>query len=162
LIHEFHLLTVTYACRSIVCGWFISGWLRITIQVESCDSSVFSSRFLHQRRSIISRCRLTVRISIFQEAVKGKMSIGCSITGGHRTSPNCLSWSRDRMTMPSTTRTWGGTTREGWLQYGTAWTLTSNWASRYRTPRSLWMSYRTYHIHIRLPERLALNQSIFS
>jgi hypothetical protein len=81
LIHEFHLLTVTYAGGSVVCGWSTSGWLRITIQIESCGSSVFFSRFLRQRRSIISRCWLTVRTSTRREAVKGKMSIGRSITG---------------------------------------------------------------------------------
>jgi hypothetical protein len=143
LIHKFHLLTVTYAVGSIVCGWFISGWLRITIQIESYDSSVFSSRFLHRHRSITNRCWLIVSTSTHREAVKDEKSIGRNITGGHRTSPSCLSQTRDRTTMPNTTRTWGGTTREGCLQYGTTWTLTSTWASRYCNPRSLWMSYRT-------------------
>jgi hypothetical protein len=162
LIHEFHLLTVTYAGESIVCGWLIFEKLRITIQIGLFGSSVFSSRFLRWRWSITSRCWLIVRISTCRETVKDKMSIGRSITGGDRMSPSCLSRSYDRTTMSSTTRTWGGTTRERWLQYGTAWTLTSTWASHYRTPRSLWMSYRTYHIHTRLPERLAFNQYIFS
>jgi hypothetical protein len=159
---NFICLGCTYAVGSVVCGWFISGWLRITIQIESCGSSVFFSRFLRRRRSITSRYWLTVRTTTRREAVRGKISIGRSITGGHRMSPSYLSRSRDRTTMPNTTRTWGGsTTREGWLQYGMAWTLMSTWVSRYRTPRSLWMSYHTYHIHTRVPERLAFNQSIF-
>jgi hypothetical protein len=111
--------------------------------------------------SITSRYWLTVRTSTRREAVRGKISIGRSITGEHRMSPSYLSQSRDRTTMPSTTRTWGGTTRVRWLQYDMAWTLMSTWVSRYRSPRSLWMSYRTYHIHTRVPERLAFNQSIF-
>jgi hypothetical protein len=160
LIHEFNLLTLTYAGGTVMCGWFIYGWLRITIQIESCGSSVFFSRLLCRHRSITSRCWLIVRTSTRQETVKGKMSIGRSITGWHRTSPSCLS--HDRTTMPSTIRTWGGIIREGCIQYGTAWTLTSTWAGRYRTPRSLWMSYPTYHIHTRMSERLAFNQSNYS
>jgi hypothetical protein len=139
---------------------FLDDWESLSI--GSCGSSVFSNRFLRRCRSITSRCWLTVRTSTHREAVKGKMSIGRSITGGRRMSPSCLSQSHNRTTMPNTTRTSGDTIREGWLRYNTAWALTSTWASRYRTPRSLWMSYRTYHIHTRLSERLAFNQSIFS
>jgi hypothetical protein len=145
-----------------VCGWFTSGWLKITIKIESCDSSIFSSRFLRRRRSITSNCWLIVRTSTHREAVKGRMSIGHSITGGHRASLSCLSRSLDRTTMPNTIRTWGDITREIWLQYGIKWTLTSTWASRYRTPRSLWMSCPMYHIHTRMPERLVFNQAIYS
>jgi hypothetical protein len=114
LLHQIVLIcmkwhgNLTYVGGRIVCEWFTSGWLRITIQIESCDSSVFSSRFLRRRRSITSRCWLIVRTSTHREAVKGKMSIGRSITGGHKTSPSCLSRSHDRTTMPSTIRTWGG------------------------------------------------------
>jgi hypothetical protein len=54
-----------------------------------------------------------IRTSTRREAVKGKISIGRNITGGHKTSPSCLSRSRNRTTMPNTTRTWGGTIREG-------------------------------------------------
>jgi hypothetical protein len=123
LVHEFNLLTLTYACGCVVCGWFTSGWLRITIQIESCNGSIFFTRFLRRGRSITSKCWCNPRTSAHREAMKGKMWIGCSIIGGHRTSPSCLSWSRDRTTLPSTIGTWGGITREGWLQYGTKWTL---------------------------------------
>jgi hypothetical protein len=157
LIHEFYLLTLTYVDGSIVCGWFTSGWLRITIQIESCDSSVFSSRFLRWRRSITNRCWLIVRTSTRRDTVNWAQYYWWA-----QDEPSCLLRSRDHTIMPSTTRTWGGTTRKRWLQYGTAWTLMSTWTSRYCTLRSLWMSCPTYHIHTRLSEQLAFNQSIFS
>jgi hypothetical protein len=57
---------------------------------------------------------------------------------------------------------WDDITREGWLQSGTKWTLRSTWVSHYRTPKSLHMSWHTYHIHTRMPERLAFNEIIYS
>jgi hypothetical protein len=54
-----------------------------------------------------------------RKAVKGRMSIRHSITGGHGTSLSCLSRSHDHTTMPSTICIWDDIIREGWLQYGT-------------------------------------------
>jgi hypothetical protein len=145
-----------------VCGWFTSGWLRITIQIESCDSSIFSSGSLHGLRSITSKCWRIVRTSTHWEVMKDIMWIRHSIIGGHRTSLSCLSRSHDRMTLPNIISTWGGITREEWLQSGTEWILRSNWVSYYHTLRSMWMSWHTYHIHTRMSERLAFNQTIYS
>jgi hypothetical protein len=49
-----------------VCEWFTSGWLRITIQIESCGSSTCTSRSLHRFRSITSKCSRIARTSIHQ------------------------------------------------------------------------------------------------
>jgi hypothetical protein len=133
-----------------MCGWFISGWLRITIQIESCDSSTFSRRSLCRLRSITSKCSRIARTSTHREVMKAIMWIG------HKTSPSCLSRRCDRTTLPSIMFIWGGIIRKGWLQSGTEWTLRNNWVSQYYTPRSLWMNWHTYHIHTRMSERLAL------
>jgi hypothetical protein len=160
-VHKFNPQTLTYAGGCVVCGWFTSWWLRITIQIESCGSSIFFTRFL-RRWSITSKCWRIARTSTHWEAVKGRMWIWCSTIGGHMTSPSCLSRSRDCMTLPNTIRTWGGIIREEWLQYGTEWTLKSTSVGHYRIPRSLWMSCPMYHIHTKMPEWLAFNQTIYS
>jgi hypothetical protein len=55
------------------CGWFISGWLIITIQIRSCNSSTFTNRSLHRFRCLTSTCSRIVRTSIYPKMVKTKM-----------------------------------------------------------------------------------------
>jgi hypothetical protein len=145
-----------------MCGWFTFGWLRMTIQIESFDSSIFSSRSLRRLRSITSKCWHIARTNTHREMANDRMWIGNIIIGGHMTNPSCLSRSRDRTTLPSIIRTWGDITRDRWLQSGTELTLRINWVSHYHTPRCLWMSWHMYHIYIRMLERLAFNKTIYS
>jgi hypothetical protein len=145
-----------------VCGWFTSGWLRITIQLELCGNSTFFSKSLPLLRSITSKCWCIARTSTHREVVKGGMWIGHNIIGEHRTNSSCLSRSPDRTNLLSIMLIWDSIIREGWLQFGMEWTLRNNWVNHYRTSRSMWMSWHTYHIHIRMPERLAFNQTIYS
>jgi hypothetical protein len=145
-----------------VCGWFTSGWLRITIPIESCSSSIFSSMSLHRLRSITNKCWRITRTSTHREVAKDRMWIGHSIIGGYRMSPSYLLWSHDRMILPSIIRTWGGWTR----QDGYNLVQNEHWEAIESVitapPRSLWMSWHMYHIHTRMPERLAFNQTIYS
>jgi hypothetical protein len=96
--------------------------------------------------------------------VKDRMWIRHNIIGTHRTSPNCLSQKCECTTVSSTMFIWMfiwiGIIKEGWLQSDTGWTLTISWVSQYHIPRSIWMSWHTYHAHTRMPERLTFNQNI--
>jgi hypothetical protein len=145
-----------------MCGWFTSELLIITIHIESCGSPTFTNRSLRRPRSITSKCSHITRTSTHREVVKTRMWIGHNIIGGHRTSPGCLSRRRDRTILSNIMLIWDGIIRDEWLQNGTEWILRNNWVSQYRTPRSLWMNWHTYHTHTIMPERLEFNQTICS
>jgi hypothetical protein len=86
------MLTLTYAGESIVCGWFNYGWLRITIQIKSCDSSICSSMFLRRRRSITSRCWLIVRTSTVGRRWRAECRLGAVLLVGTRRTQAAYHW----------------------------------------------------------------------